>query len=128
MKHHDTSKLEEGECGETDLLQMQINTGDSRPRSQPVHRMPLAAHQEVARQLRKMQDSGVIRPSNSPWDSPVVLVRKSLRLCIDYRDLNSVTKVDTFPRIDDLLDQLGKSKYFYTLDSASGYWQVHPDS
>lgn len=47
--------LEEGERGETDLLQMQIDTGDSRPRSQPVRRMPFAARQEVARQLRKME-------------------------------------------------------------------------
>ena len=94
--------------------------------------MPFGARQEVARQLRKMQDSGVIRPSSGPWASPVVLVRKrdgSLRFCIDYRDLNSVTKADTFP-IDDLLDQLGKAKYFSTLDLASGYWQlpVHPES
>ena len=77
----------------------------------------------------------MIWPSSSPWASPVVLVRKkdgSLRFCIDYRELNSVTKADTFPLpcIDDLLDQLGKSKYFSTLDLASGYWQVqvHPDS
>ena len=90
---------------------------------------------EVAEQLRKMQAEGVIRPSSSPWASPVVLVRKkdgSLRFCIDYRSLNAVTKTDQFPlpRIDDLLDQLGKAKYFSTLDLAAGYWQVqmHPDS
>ena len=83
----------------------------------------------------KMQDSGVIRSSNSPWASPVVLVQKrdgSLRLCIDYRDLNLVTKADTFPlpRVDELLDQLGRSKYFSTPDLTSGYWQVavHPTS
>ena len=56
----------------------------------------------------------------------------SLRFCIDYCGLNSVTKSDTFPlpRIDDLLDQLGKAKYFSTLDLAAGYWQVqlHPES
>ena len=65
----------------------------------------------------------------------MVLVRKkdgSLRFCIDYRHLNLVTKPDVFPlpRMDDLLDQLGQSKFFSTLDLASGYWQVkvHPDS
>ena len=97
--------------------------------------MPFTVRQEVARQLKMMQETGVIQPSNSPWASPVVLVRKkdgTHRLCVDYRELNSVTRADTFPlpRIDDLLDQLGKSTYFSTLNLATGYWQirVHPNS
>lgn len=135
LDHHQAFALEDGERGETDLVEMTINTGDSPPKKQPVRRIPFAVRQEVAHQLRAMQDAGVIRPSSSPWASPIVLVRKkdgSLRFCIDYRALNSVTKADTFPlpRIDDLLDQLGKSKYFSTLDLAAGYWQVrmHSDS
>ena len=77
----------------------------------------------------------MIQPSESPWASPVVLVRKrdgSLHFCMDYRAHNSVTKPDLFslPQISDLLDQLGNSKYFSTLDLKSGYWQIriHPDS
>ena len=80
-----------------------------------------------------MQSRGVIEPSRSPWASPVVLVRKrdgTHRFCVDYRALNAVTKPDSFPlpRIDDLLDQLGSSKYFSTVDLASGFWQIrmHP--
>ena len=90
---------------------------------------------EVSRHIVTMMRTGVIRPSQSPWASLVVLVRKkdgSLRFCIDYRLLNSVTKPDLFPlpRIDELLYQLGKSRYFSTLDIALGYWQikVHPQS
>ena len=134
-EHHQAFCLDEQERGETDLLEFQIDTGDVAPKRQPARRMPFAVRQEVARQLKKMQATGVIQPSSSPWASPVVLVKKkdgSHRFCVDYRELNTVTKADTFPlpRIDDLLDQLGKSKYFSTLDLASGYWQirVHPDS
>ena len=133
--HHDVFSLEEGERGETNLVELEIYTGDSPPVTQPLRRMPFAARQEVARQLESMQKEGVIQPSKSPWSSPVVLVRKkdgTHRFCVDYRGLNSVTKIDTFPlpRIDDLLDQLGGSKFFSTLDLASGFWQirVHPDS
>ena len=134
-EYHDVFVPEEGERGETGLVQMKIDTGDAIPKRQPVRCTPFAARQEIATQLKQMQDQNVIYPSDSPWASPVVLVRKkdgSLCFCIDYRSLNSVTKSDTFPlpRIDDLLDQLGKAKYFSTLDLAAGYWQVqlHPDS
>ena len=73
--------------------------------------------------------TGVIQPSQSPWASPVVLVRKedrSLHFCIDYQLLNTITRSDQFPlpQIDDLLDQLGKSKFFSTLDLVAGYWQI----
>ena len=134
-KYHDVFSLEEDERGETDMIEFEINTGDELPRKQVARRLPYAARQEVADQLDRMQRIGVIKPYNSPWSSPVVLVRKrdgTLRFCVDYRILNSVTKPDVFPlpRINDLLDQLGKSKYYSTLDLASGYWQirVHADS
>jgi len=134
-EYHSAFALEDGERGETGIVQMKIDTADATPKRHPVRRTPFAARQEIAKQLRDMQEQHVITPSDSPWASPVVLVRKkdgSLRFCIDYRSLNSVTKTDTFllPRIDDLLDQLGNAKYFSTLDLAAGYWQVqmHPNS
>ena len=128
-KCHDVFSLVEGERGETGLTEIHIDTGAAAPRKQPVRRVPFAVQQEVAKQLQRMQEDGVIQPSSSPWASAIVLVRKkdgSLRICIDYRHLNSVTKSDTFPlpRIDDLLDQLGSAKYFTTLDLAAGYWQI----
>ena len=130
---HHAFCLEEGERGETDAIQMKIDTREVQPKRQPARRMPPAVRQEVARQLQEMQDNGIIEPSKSPWASPVVLVRKrdgSHRFCVDYRGLNSVTIPDNFPlpRIDDLLDQLGESKYFSTIDLAAGFWQIrmHP--
>ena len=127
--------LDEGERGETKVVEFQIDTGNSPPIRQRARRMPFAARAEVARQLRALQLTGVVRASSSPWASPVVLVRKkdgSHRFCVDYRWLNAVTKLDSYPlpRIDDLLDQLAHARYFTILDLASGYWQirVHEDS
>ena len=127
--YHDIFALEESDRGETDLIQLEVDTGDVTPIKQPTRRMPFAAREEVAKQLRKMRQMQVVQPSKSPWSSPVVLVRKkdgSHRFCIDYRGLNAVTKGDSFPlpRIDDLLDDLGNARYFSTLDLASGFWQI----
>ena len=76
-----------------------------------------------------MLQLGVIRPSHSPWASPVTLVPKKdggTRFCIDYRQLNAVTIKDRYPLplIQDIFDQLGGSKLFSTLDMRSGFWQL----
>ena len=128
-QRHAVFSLEEGERGETDIITMSIDTGDSPPVRQHPRRLPFVLRGEVAKQLRDMQQNGVIQPSSSPWSSPVVMVRKkdgSHRFCVDYRQLNAVTKTDAFPlpRIDDLLDQLGGAKHFSTLDLGSGFWQI----
>ena len=107
-----------------ELVEMTIDIGDAVPKQQRVRRMPFTIWTEVARQLKSMQESGVIQPSTSPWASPVVMVQN--QFCVE---LNAVTRPDSFPlpRMDDLL---GQSHYFSTLDLASGYWQirVHQDS
>ena len=83
---------------------------------------------ELKEQLRDLLEKGFIRPSTSPWGAPVLFVRKkdgSLRMCIDYRQLNKVTIKNRYPlpRIDDLFDQQG-AKCFSKIDLRSGYHQV----
>ena len=79
-----------------------------------------------------MLAQGVIQNSNSPWASPVVLIKQkdgSHRFCVDYRRLNGLTKMDVFPLpcVDDTLDILSQTQYFSMLDLAAGYWQVRMD-
>ena len=79
-----------------------------------------------------MLENEIIRPSQSPWASPIVLVQKkdgTWRFCVDYRKLNDVTIKDAFsiPQINDLIDTLSGQQYFTTLDMISGYWQVKVD-
>ena len=84
---------------------------------------------EVREHLKLMLDAGAIRLSNSPWCNAVVLVWKkdgSLRFCIDFRRLNSLTKKDShpLPRICETLGSLVCAAYFSTFDLTSGFWQV----
>ena len=116
------------DLGNTPLLQHGIET-NGPPLRQPYRRQNPAVRREEMAQVQQMLSSDVIRPSNSPWASPVVMVRKkdgSLRFCVDFRQLNAATVKDAhpLPRIDDLLDALHGAKWFSTLDLKSGYWQV----
>ncbi len=116
------------DMGRTGLLKHTIDTEDQRPIRLPPRCLPVAKQEIEQEEVQKMLDRGVIVPCQSSWASPVVLVTKkdgTTHCWVDYRKLNDVTRKDAYPlpRIDDTLDALGSSTYFYTLHLYSGYWQ-----
>ena len=101
----------------------------SEPASKAPYRMAPAELKELKVQLQELLDMGFIRPSYSPWGAPVLFVKKkegSLRMCIDYRELNKLTVKNRYPlpRIDDLFDQLQGKTVFSKIDLRSGYHQL----
>ena len=106
---------------------------DLMPGAAPIARAPYrlapAEMKEMMTQLQELLNKGFIRPSTSPWGAPVLFVKKkdgSMRMCIDYRELNKVTVKNKYPlpRIDDLFDQLQGASYFSKIDLRSGYHQL----
>ena len=106
-----------------------IDTGVNEPIRQRMYRTSKKEDEIIAETVESMLRGGIVRESNSPWSSPVVLAAKkdgSWRFCIDYRKVNAVTKKDSYPipRIVEVLDMLGSAKFFSSVDFASGYWQI----
>ena len=119
----------DGDLGCTSLISHEIPLLDDAPVRQPYRRIPPSQYETVKAHIQQLLDSQVIRESSSPYSSPIVLVTKkdgSLRLCVDYRQLNAKTRRDAYPlpRIEESLDALSGAKWFSTLDLASGYNQV----
>ena len=93
------------------------------------HKMAPVELQELRVQLQELLDKGFIRPRTSPWGAPVLFAKKkdkTLRLCVDYRQLNRVTIKNRYPlpRIDDLFDQLRGVRVYFKIDLCTGYHQL----
>ena len=99
------------------------------PISKAPYRMAPVELKELKEQLAELLEKGFIRPSTSPWGAPVLFMKKkdgTMRMCIDYRELNKVTMKNRYPlpRIDDLFDQLKGAQVFSKIDLRTGYHQL----
>lgn len=117
------------QMGCTGILKHRIVLTTDVPTAQPYRRFPPSQLKEVRNHLDSLLAQDIISPSTSPYAAPIVLVRKKsgeLCMCCDYRRLNDITRKDAFPipRMEECIDALEGSKYFSTLDLASGYHQV----
>ena len=119
---------DDSDLGRVPDLKMEIRLRDEEPVRKTYMSMPRPLYQEVRTYLADLISRDWIRKSSSPYSSPVVCVRKkdgSLRLCVDYRELNQKTIPDRqpIPRIKDVLDSLGGNQWFSTLDQGKAYHQ-----
>src|SRR6266516_4488059 len=129
VEYADCFSKSEFDLGRTTLVKHSINTGDSKPVRQALRRQPLQYLVELDRQLQELSNQKVIEPASSPWASNIVVVAKkdgSLRMCVDYRGLNNVTRKDSYPlpRIAACLDAMKEATFFSTFDLRSGYYQI----
>ncbi|XP_063373838.1 uncharacterized protein LOC134661628 [Cydia amplana] len=127
-RHRDTFNLG-GEPTTYAVHHIELINKNIQPISVPPYRLPEPKKEALRVELEKMLKDDVIEECESPWSAPVVLVPKkdnTIRVCIDYRKLNAVTKPDRYPlpRVDDILHGTGKFKYISALDLRAGYWQV----
>lgn len=118
----------------TNQVKHRIKTKDEIPVYTKSYRYPHVHKPEVEKQVASMLQQGIIRPSDSPWSSPIWVVPKKpdasgkikWRIVVDYRKVNEKTIDDKYPlpNITDVLDKLGRCMYFTTLDLASGFHQI----
>ena len=127
-EYQDVFSKEGNPISSTSLVEHEIHT------TGPPIRLPFRRQNPIVRdieqqQVKEMLRDEVVKPSTSPWASPVVMVKKkdgSMRFCVDFCKMNDATIKDAhpLPRIDDTLESLHGAQYFTTLDLKSGYWQV----
>ena len=120
------------EIGKANVVPHVIELNDRTPLWQRPRRFADPVNIEIERQCEELLKLGIIEPSSSQFSSPVVPVRKkdgSLRLCIDYRKINSVTKTDKFPmpNLNDSIYSAHNINYFSKLDLIKGYYQIPLD-
>jgi len=125
QEHKNTFAKSSDDLGFCSLVEHDIDTGDAKPIRQPPRRPSLASGKAEDDLIDNMLRAGVIELSESPWASPVCLVKKpdgTYRFCVDYRRVNAMSKQDAFPMPDirEALDSLRDMKYYARLLAAGG--------
>ena len=115
--------------GRTGIIKHKIFTGDAASIVQRAYRSNPRDKEFIQKEITKLMQQGLIQESKSPWASPIVIVPKKngkLRMCVDYKAVNNITKGDAYPlpRIDDMLESLNGAFIFTSLDLAGEFWQV----
>ena len=129
MDQKDIFSTGDTDIGKCNNVKHRIDLVDEIPFKLRHRRIPPCMIDEVRQHLEQLYSSGIIRPSKSPYASPIVLCKKKngkLRMCVDYRILNQKTVKDSYalPRMEEIFDSLNGAKYFSTVDMKSGYHQV----
>ena len=144
-KYQEAFSKNNQDIGKTQLIEMEIDTGNSVPLAQSPYTLPLKHYDWVRREIETLEKAGVIERSLSPWASPVIVVPKKSapdepprrRLCVDYRRVNAlqqeVKRTDRstgcltlypLPKIDEMFAKLGGAKVFSTIDLRSAYYHI----
>ena len=144
-QQHEAFSMNNKDIGRTQLIEMEIDTGDSLPVAQSPYTLPLKHYNSVCQEIETLEKSGVIERSLSRWTSPVIVVPKKSapdepprrRLCVDYRKVNAlqpeVKQTDKgtgclslypLPKIDEMFSKLGGATIFSTKDLRSGYYHI----
>ena len=112
-----------------EVVEHNIETGSAYPIARPPRRQSPAMEAVIEKEVKNLLDAKIIRPSNSPWASNLVLVKKkdgTWRPCVDFRELNAVTDTDVYPipAIDQLLYNMQGAKVFSCMDLQGAYHQI----
>lgn len=138
-EYADIFALENDKMTINNFYEQKLRLNDDSPVYMKNYRLPHSQKQEIDSQVKNLLKNDLIEPSQSNYNSPLILVpkksidgKKSFRMCIDYRAVNKKLIADKFPlpRIDDILDNLGRARHFSVLDLFSGFHQIpiHPGS
>ena len=144
-QQHEAFSKNNKDIGRTQLIEMEIDTGDSLPVAQSPYTLPLKHYDWVRQEIETLEKSGVIERSLSRWVSPVIVVPKKSapdepprrRLCVDYQKVSAlqpeVKRTDKgtgclslypLPKIDEMFSKLGGTRIFSTIDLRSGYYHI----